>query len=90
MFVCAKAGTWSKKQKRLQDSEFEMPQHRLGTSSVATHIAFTKVKLRPTEIHWTSHFYTPFTLFSARCQPQVYSVLATEIFLHFLESNRLP
>lgn len=68
-----------------------MPQHCLGISSLTTQVAVTNFRLGPTESHWTStHFYMPFILFSAVCQLQVYSVLASEIFLHSLESNLLP
>lgn len=68
-----------------------MPQRCLDICSVATYAAVTKFRQGPTEIHWTfPHIHMPFILFSAVCQPQVYSVLASEIFLHSLESKLLP
>lgn len=72
------------------ETEFAASQDRLDTSNVTTSVAVTKFRLEPTEIHWTSCFYISFMLFTAVCQPQAYSVISSEIFLHSLESNLLP
>lgn len=78
-------------QNPVAETKFAARQHCLNISNVTTSVAVTKFRLEPTEIHWTSpRFYMSFILFTAACQPQVYSVFASEIFLHSLESNLIP